>query len=476
MKTSIYISNDQIQVLSYNPSGTGRVKAASYISRVLPEHSIFNGVITDMGALSSILSEMVQSNRRLFTNASLTIDTNAVLTKKINVPQLKDWQYQKVAREELANNSGSYDDLIYDYALKQEKDNLYMLGMAVNRPLVESYLSLFQGVGVQLSAIYIGMDLIIDFVKNFPELNRGSVALSIIDGVSMLSMIFDEGRFMFATRTRIIADTEQEFAVKILQSLTSLIQFNRSVSVSYYMGVSPSLMDMMRETKPTGIEAELRTLDCLKNVENASVIGDLVHYSIIGAFAGKKNINLTETYRKSFSKVKKQQIIKPWHLIAGLLILGVIGSFVFLKYQTFALQAQIKQIKAYVENPDHVAERDYVNELTQKTEQLLARKTQYQTADAIINLYPQLSPDIINWLYNKTDATVGVESFDFDAVSGKISLNLVAGTQLDSTAYVSRIESYEDFESIAYKGYSKEATGFRFSIVIKLVAREVSAE
>ncbi len=477
MNNSIYISNTQIQIVGYAPAkGTG-VRVQRYASMDLPEQVIINGIVTDAAALTDKLRQMQQQNPGMFANATLTIDSNAVLTKMLPVPVLKKEQYLEMAKHELANNSGAYDQLIYDYDAINDKNERSMLACAVNSPIIETYLHIFAALNVKLSAIYVGLDVVIHFVRNTPSLRDKKMALNIIDGMSMLSLIFENGKYIFSNRTRIIADSEDEFCRRVVQSLTSLAQFNKNFTVSYYIGATPPMIEAMRAMLPSHVEVELQGID-LMQAATGGKITDQCHFSYLGACAPQGCINLITTYQNSIKKPKKVRI-KKIHIVLAAIVVILLGVFGFFKLQLMSVEKDNEDLEAFLTNPKHLEDVEYVRS---KNTEVQYYSTEVQpNLDAIekgINAVPQLNREVFQFLDSQLNGVVVLKRATYRVplamVDGvllpdpTLELECTGKTALDTTAFVDRIKEYKEFSFIENPGFNETSEGVMFTIIIHL--------
>ena len=97
--------------------------------------------------------------------------------KNIRVPQLSRKELLKVAKDELADIDGSYEDLIYDYSVLQssfeeeEKKGGEILCCAVERKLLTSYIELFDATGIRLKSVDISINALHTLTQELADLN-----------------------------------------------------------------------------------------------------------------------------------------------------------------------------------------------------------------------------------------------------------------------------------------------------------------
>ncbi len=466
MKSSIYISNKKIQVFGYNGSGKS-AQIVKYAGIDLPEQAVINGIPLDAASVKAKLTELRSNNPDMFAGASLTIDSSSIFTKRVSVPVLQNWQNLDVARKELADFSDSGEELTYDYSLYTTGGERSLLACALKRSVIETYLDIFKDAGIKLDSIHVGLDLIIQYVKNDPKLSSGIIALNIVDEVSIFSLLFENGNYTFSRRTRIFAETEDEFSSRLLQNMTALVQFNKDLSTSYFVGVSPEIIAKLREIKPDYMEIDVQKLTLpIPGTLGAEATSCVFPY--FGATATATNVNFLKAYKDSFKKQKTTRF-KPVYIIPIVVVALALLFFGFLKIQQIGIEKENRDMEAYLSDPQNIATKELVAEKQKEIDFLRVIKSQLDEKQMNYAAAAKPSPEVLLFLASMRQGSVEFRTIDFSAAERKFIIGCTSGTQLEASSYVSRIENYKDFDRVAYVGYSDEAgKGFFFSLEIIL--------
>lgn len=112
----LFISSHAVQMIYGSCDKKDMVKVEAFHEYPLEEGAMINGVITDDSSILDILKELQENGLK---EARFVIDSGQILVKNIRVPQLSKKELLKVAKDELADIDGSYEDLIYDYSVLQ---------------------------------------------------------------------------------------------------------------------------------------------------------------------------------------------------------------------------------------------------------------------------------------------------------------------------------------------------------------------
>ena len=163
-----------------------------------------------------------------------------ILVKNIRVPQLSRKELLKVAKDELADIDGSYEDLIYDYSVLQssfeeeEKKGGEILCCAVERKLLTSYIELFDATGIRLKSVDISINALHTLTQELADLNGKTYIVSVLDGNNVSSYLFEKNHYTFSNRTRLFSERgTQAFISEMNSNISQLIQFSKSKQSPY---------------------------------------------------------------------------------------------------------------------------------------------------------------------------------------------------------------------------------------------------
>jgi len=233
MITSVYISNERIQVLTGASSGKKHVdvKACMFIS--LPEKTIVNGVITNEIALKEALEKLWGKYDISKKDVYLVIDSGTILNKKIKVPVLPEKTIQTLVQEEFKDVEG-FSNFLFDYTVLEDGRNgqqTEILCNAVGKELIGSYIRIFDAVGIKLKSIDSSIGCELKVFRTITEMADKDCIVTILDKNNMTSILHINGSYSFSSRSRLLDErgTEQS-KIEIARNISSLIQFARSES------------------------------------------------------------------------------------------------------------------------------------------------------------------------------------------------------------------------------------------------------
>lgn len=478
MKSVVYITHNEIQFIAYRRSKT-KVKILKTKCEEISETAIINGIITDNLEVTTKLKKLYEENKSSFKNVKLILDSSNILTKKMAVPDLKKWQYEKLVRDELGESITKSEDYIFDYTFVDKKYNQKsILACGVSKELISSYVDIFKEINIKLKSIQIGFESIIEYMSLDRKARGKSVVLNILDGPSMISMIFQNGQLVFSKRSRILAENNSAMVVFLLNELSTLLQFNKSQNLtpltqSYYIGISNEVLLELEEQNPN--EAiDILKYSIPKLIENSNNINENMGILLFSILANKQDINLLETFHNSFKKKKERKPFKISYVVYPLLVLAIVGTYGYLKYDTSLLQEKVNTDTNYLNNEDVINQLNIINqakgEITSKNN-ILTKLNAYQD---MINSYPKVTTGLLNYIFTSADTTIMVDQIEFDSSKKILTIDCTGTSPNDATNYIYKLKENKNINKVEYDGYKSDELGnYRFTVNIVMGNREV---
>ncbi len=233
MITSVYISNERIQVLigaSNNKKQHVDVKSCMFIS--LPDKAIVNGIITNEIAVKEAIEKLWGKYDIAKKDVYLVIDSGTILNRKVKVPALPEKTIQTLVQEEFKDVEG-FTNFLFDYTVLEDGRNgePEVLCNAVGKELISSYIRVFDSVGIKLKSIDTSINCELKVYRKNSELFGKDCIVTILDKNNMTSILHINGSYNFSSRSRLLDErgTEQS-QIEIARNISSLIQFARSES------------------------------------------------------------------------------------------------------------------------------------------------------------------------------------------------------------------------------------------------------
>lgn len=472
MSNSIFLSNSEIQIVKYSRSGE-KINIKGYISSPLPEGSMINGVITDAQLLVDQLKQLKLKEPSYFENLSLTIDTNSILLKLIAVPSLKKEKYSLIVEDELKNRLTAYQEVFYDFSFwNKKKKEMVILGTGADKASLETYLAVFKEAQIKLNRINVGIESIIRYLAEFNKDREDTYALNIIDNMSMVSLIFEKGVFVFSTRSRIVGESLDQISLSVIQNLSQLVQFNKNISRSFYIGASDELITIINEL-PINAEVERVHFDLEQNTKGIRKIYSSSPFALFGAYADKNYINYMDTFKKSEKTKRKPSKFKLKYLMGFLLPILLIGLYQYFYIQANKMIDENNEVKKYLKSETVIKQRTQINDYQKEIKQWneVSKNIDFGIED--FNKISTLNSTIVNSIYGTAGSQVTIKSISFDTDSNSFDINALAKSQLDVSTYGSRLKETNLFSDVQYLGYQGNESDMTFTFKIKAILKTV---
>lgn len=257
MPTAIYLGNDKIQIITGKAS-RGKLKIKRAYSESLPEGIIINGIITDDLWLKEHLRELKAQRILPRGKVDLVVDSGDILCKTAVMPIVSEKKLKKLVAGEFAEAVAAGQDKLYDYSVLTQKNadgkGGTVLCTAADRSLVESYIDLFTSINTNLASIRLGLDCAISLCMGLSVLAEQTYILMLLDGNTMVSILFVEGRYFFSQRTRLLENRGGDSSAgELNKNISYITQFNKSqnsggeISHVYLCGLSEAESKLPQE-------------------------------------------------------------------------------------------------------------------------------------------------------------------------------------------------------------------------------------
>jgi len=467
MKTSIYISAEQMHIVGYVGSEIKKV-----VAHPMSEGVILNGQVMDKELLTEYLFDAKATNPDLFKQeVTLVVDGGSVLSRRLVAPKLKRKQYLQLVRDDFVDSIGDVDDLVCDYRKLEFSENA-ILGVAANKVLVDRFDSAFKEAGIELAGIRVGADLLLSYARSRNEFKKGAVVLNVLDGLFLLSMIFVDGDNVFTSRTRFFEEDKTQIILGMVNSLGGLIQFAQTqgrgergeITASYYLGLDPMDIALLEQMSSyDGIKYEALPL--------ATGVPYWAHFAYLNVHYGAKSLDFL-TMRKELELRLKNQKPRKWWLVAittYALILGGVAGFLWFSQQE--AQGDIDAILAQLESPLAAHRQQEIEEVMAETDRLnsILRQIEFRAEQEAET--PAATSEMLDFILHGHGLAVSITSFDFNESTGMARISAVTANAMVQLDYINALYRQGIASQVNYQGFSSGIDGtISFSLDIVLGA------
>lgn len=482
MKSSIYISSEKIELIAYEGSAK-RLSIQEYFTVPLPEGTMINGKITEPTQLEDCLRSIKEKNPQLLQTPSLVVDGNFLLSKKLNVPVLKRPQYIHLIEEEFADAVDNPQDLICDYhpLNTTSADQNTILACATEKETIESYIAVFQAAGIKLASIRLGLQALLHCVEQNTAQSSKTYVLNVIDGVSMLSLVFDKGVNVFMSRTRLYYEGTEALARVLAENLSGLMQFNRSqqlddIETSYYMGLSRDDIAFLKESNPH-YGVEIATFDATETIAGTEKLAEETHFPFLSLLLPEKSIDFLLNYQNVDKVRRAAKPIDKRIWMAGGLLAVIAAPILFFTINNALMDHQSQSIHNYINDPTVLAKSKELDAISSKTAYIEKVRQQIALWELQMSALSPITGELLDYITQTKSDTVRINLIDFDEETGKITVNGSCANETVSASYVESLKQFDVILDITYTGYSMDdAQEMPYSFSIELALLEEKEE
>lgn len=465
MQTIVFFSNVGIQVLQGVIKG-GHLTIQNFKTIPLEPGVFINGVITKEEALRDTISTAMEEDKDLFKNMNLLIESSLIVTKNIEVPKLSPKELTALVGNEFEDTAGNYEELIVDYSTIPGVNGQNMFCCAVEKKLLKPYVDLFESLKIKINRIDVGLSTIIKYVSGTRDYDGMTFALNLLDGNNLLSLLFENGLYVFSTRSRVMAKRGTEaFASELSIRLSSLIQFNKSeksehsLAMSLYAGLDEYELNTLKNVVfdpdiKLFILPQTPNIQVNFNIEDTFDFGGYL-YPITGFFTGKSDINLMRDYKQS-NVVKKESNYKYKALILpiglAVLFLGVFLTFFILNMQ---MEKNLNWINEYLNDEQVQAEYTQAQTLNAQIALIDEEISRMENINKAIMSNPKLVSEKLYRMRELCNGVIALNTMAYDGITGDINMTAMANNEQEAARYIQRLKDTGYFTQVVYIGYAE---------------------
>jgi hypothetical protein len=468
VKSAIYIGQEHIEVIGYVRQGKA-LRVLDYAYTELPERTMINGNIAEASQLVDRLTYLKLQKPGLFKSASLVIDSTSLSVKEIPVPKLNKRQYMKIIRDELAVNQ--QDEIVIDYTPIAKKDKKQvLLALSTSKAFLSNYLDVFNEAGIKLEAIRVGLETVIAYMKQRAEFKDKTVALNIVDGISMLSIVFSNGENVFSTRSRLTYENELGILQSVADNYPLLVRFMKSeklpdIEMSYYLGLNAEQLDKL------SLHGEnLAGFYLFDGSKRTHRVDNVCHLSFMCAF-NENGMNLIESYRNIKKNMREHKRTSPLLALPIIGALIIIAAYLIPTMMTRPLTDEINEIQRYLSDPHTIEMGQQIDEIIIETARISSIIANMEAEKGVSGLYVNLTTELINLIMH-TDEHVVIDNF---RLTGQKSVTITGSgdSETASAGYVRMLTSSDLIESVMYPGFRYNSGRYSFSIQATLTGGDI---
>lgn len=469
---SIYLGNEEIYVIVASAKGNN-VDVTNVLTKKVSEGSIINGVITNEDALIKDISQFWEEHKLPRKNVNIVINSKQLTMKTSVMPMLSDKKVLNLVAMEFADSEMNAP--IYDYLslnVDSKKKKMDVLAIMSEADFVQSYIRLFSDLKIKVDSLTSGIANIVKvFYNTKNSLIEGSSLIQILDGNSLVSIIFSDGKYSYSQSTRIFSDkNSSELVMEIVNTISHIKQFYMSTNKTdinnvYFGGISDEILAEIKNILISyNTEADfIPETDEINFNGNGSICSNAYG---IGSFINAKNdINLLKRINVSVDNDSKMFLPSAPVLISigsifGIVVILCAGFLIRNAYMSNKLNGNYEYLNNS-KNQEIIARANTIKADNNSLERGIVK---LQEAKKAIRTYPVYNTKIRNIILSCEDSVTTLNIIRFDSESGLVRIEASCSVANYTYALVDRLEATGLFINVDYNGYSYDERSGEYKI------------
>jgi len=270
MNVSVFCSPTHLKIV-IGTADSRWIKVDDFGMFSLPEGAMINGIITDEDAMIRFLAEIGKSMGFYRKEVLLVIDTNSIRSKVMDLPIVSEQKILEFVSQDLKSFTEAETDDVFDYAVlngQLPEGGARILGVAVDRSILQVYRNTLTSAGYNLKNIDIGVNALIKLTQILPQLGTGARILAVFDDRNLSLSLFERGDYKITNKYRMFSPEDTpEWRQEIGSNISSMIQFHKGqrteegISSVFFAGLSAARVGaLMEPLSYLGIEIEMLDL------------------------------------------------------------------------------------------------------------------------------------------------------------------------------------------------------------------------
>lgn len=481
MSTVIYLSNQQIQVVTGTPGERKIVVERSYILDA-PEGSIINGIIMDQELFVDFMKEFWASNKLPTKDIVLVINSSKFVGKMIEIPEMNLKKTNAYISREFADINRS-DNCLFSYlTLNVSKGKMKKVyAESIDTEFIKDYLDIFKEIGIHLKSIVSGESSLIGLTQMTLGKKYRTFSLIVADSNILTTILWIEGNFYYFNSTRSFHEQEtEEYAQDVARSVSQLIQFMQAHQIEEKMecvvvaGIErPNLQKYEKAVEQMGIDTPVRLFE--SSSLTAAGIADVQKClrPASGLVIYEKNVNflikyINETKKKKSEKEGMGINFLPVAISAAVMLLLFIITFsIYLIRKT-----ELKQLENYNNSPEVISGVAEYDMMMARNSYLNAQYDAIQDIDENIATYPVCDSNIMEKIKECARGYASVSFDAFDAEQGTIQMIASSDTVDNINCFIAKLNQQDIFNKVDYTGYAFNETTQNWDIHVTCTLAE----
>jgi len=226
MSTVIVLSNQDVRAIVGRVRRKKIVVERAYHAQA-PEGCLINGQIIHEEEFMKFVGEFVAANKIPKKDVIIVLGSEKEVSRNIRLPKMSENKTLECIAREFASVERAKDP-VYGYTVlsdPQEKSREMIASMA-DRGALESHFARVKAAKAKVTSISMVLEAQMALFGRLSYLKEEACVVQVLEGIHVLNMLFDGGRYIQFIRTRVFADRGTPvFGVECARAISNMQQF-----------------------------------------------------------------------------------------------------------------------------------------------------------------------------------------------------------------------------------------------------------
>lgn len=467
MSTVLVLSNQDVRAIVGSVRGKKIVVERAYHAQA-PDGCMINGQIIHEEEFMKFIEEFIASNKISKKDVTIVLGSANEVNRNIRLPKMSEQKTLECIAREFASVERTKDP-VYGYTVlsgPQEKSR-EMIASMVERGSLEPHLARIDAAKIKVTSISLVLEAQMALFGRLSYLKEETCVVQVLEGINVVNMLFDGGRYVQFTRTRVFSERgTPAFGVECARAVSNMQQFLKTQHVEGEVARVYLCGEFTREdydicdesmTQMNGnLEVQMLAEDSQSGIYFPAEAEFSQYVTAVGALLIPKGRgNLLYQFRHDAGSVQRQRELISYLLPPALTFTACAVSSLALGMVWFARADEVAWQYEYMSNPlltQQVAEYDQIE--TNNVD--LDTAIQF-SGDSWKNLvsYPVFS-SATRQLIEECASGLGTAAIvSYEAASGNVKLEVSASEAERLNQIVERLEKHTDvIAEVFYSGFN----------------------
>lgn len=481
MSTIIYLSNQQIQVLT-GQRGSKKVSVKDCFMATAPDGSIINGMIMDTELFVGFLKELWSQKGLPAKDVYLVVNTTKFVGQTIELPVMNDEKTLDYVEREFAELDRG-EERIHGYIRLASPDKKLqrIYAESITPDFLNDYVEIFNEAGIKVKGITSGESSIIGLTGATVGRQYKTFILQIADKMTLSTILWVNGTFYYYNSVRCFHEQgTEDYAIDMARSISQIIQFMQAHQIEYTLeqvvlaGIDGKDLELYQEVvRQQGIQTPLSMFGKTQGItasDECDVQGFL--YAASGLFLNGKMQNFMERISQKKKRGEGEGSSRVGFIMIGVVLVIMVTGVIICALVRMAKQQELQLLKDYNENPATMMQAAEYDSLVERNDFLAAQYKSIAGLTKNLETYPWCSDGIVEQIEQLAQgyATISIDSFNAD--TGQVSMVATSEEVELINAFINILAQQEIFYDVDYTGYSYDSGNEMWNIHVICILSE----